>query len=108
LTCFSVDSADFGPTLGCAGAITWELKVLGKTFHSGLPHKGINSIDLAGEVVKYISAAFHEKYKKCEVDEQYKFIIGSSFKATQISVPKGGLNQIPGLVCEILHKSYID
>lgn len=92
-----MDSANFGPTLGCAGAQTWELEIKGKTFHSGLPHQAINSIELANEVCKYISDKFHEKYQKCSVDEQYKFIIGSSWKPTQISVPKGGLNQIPGL-----------
>ncbi len=93
-----MDSANFGPTLGCAGALTWELQFTGKTFHSGLPHKAINTIELANEVCKMLSTKFHEKYAKCEFDEQYKFIIGSSFKPTQISVPKGGLNQIPGQV----------
>jgi acetylornithine deacetylase len=93
-----VDSANFGPTLGCAGALTWEIEISGKTFHSGLPHKAINTIELAHEVCKILSEKFHEKYAKCAFDEQYKFIIGSSFKPTQISVPKGGLNQIPGQV----------
>lgn len=48
-----VDSANFGPTLGCAGTQTWQMKFLGKAFHSGLPHKAINPIDLASEVMRY-------------------------------------------------------
>ena len=34
-----VDSADSEPCIGTAGAITWTLRVDGKLFHSGLPHK---------------------------------------------------------------------
>lgn len=91
-----IDSANFGPTMGTAGAVTWELKVSGKPFHSGLPHKAINAIELASQVMSVVQSKFHEKYAFSDKEKQYKFAIGSSMKPTQISVPSGGLNQIPG------------
>jgi len=94
---FWVDSADFGPTLGTAGMSAWQITVSGKKFHSGLPHKGINSIELAMEVVQYIQNRFYEDFTKYAKEEkEYLFAITSSFKPTQIATPPGSINQIPG------------
>ena len=45
-----VDSADSQPCIGTAAAIDWTFTAKGKLFHSGLPHKAINSIEMATEV----------------------------------------------------------
>ena len=45
------DSADSQPCIGTAAAIQWTLKATGYLFHSGLPHKGINSLELGSEAV---------------------------------------------------------
>ena len=59
---FWVDSADCHPCMGTAGCAMWTLRVEGRLFHSGLPHKGINSLELAMEAVKYIQTRFYEDY----------------------------------------------
>ena len=41
---FWIDSADTQPCIGTCGMLLWRIKAIGKLFHSGLPHKGINSI----------------------------------------------------------------
>jgi len=91
-----VDSADFGPTMGTGGAMTWELTAAGKLFHSGFPHKAINAIELGMEAVKYIQDRFYVDFPAGKQEEAYKFETGSSIKPTQISCPPGGTNQIPG------------
>ena len=53
-----VDSADSQPCIGTAGAITWHLKALGRLFHSGLPHKAINPIELGFETLNIIQRAW--------------------------------------------------
>jgi acetylornithine deacetylase len=92
-----LDSANFGPTLGTGGVQDWEMVVNGKLFHSGLPHKAINTIYLANEVLKYIEERFYADFTKhAEMEKKYLFSIGSTFKATQFNTDKGSFNQIPG------------
>ena len=55
-----LDSADIGPTLGTGSVASWQLQAKGKLFHSGLPHKAINAIELASEAVKYIQDEFYK------------------------------------------------
>jgi acetylornithine deacetylase len=90
-----VDCADSQPCIGTAGAITWDLSVKGHRFHSGLPHKGINAIELAMEATSKLQEAFYEKFPPCEQEREYKFITSSTMKPTQIRCAPGGLNQIP-------------
>ena len=59
---FWVDSGDINPCMGTAGASMWALRVEGRLFHSGLPHKGINSLELAMEAIKYIQTRFYQDY----------------------------------------------
>jgi len=95
--CYWLDSANFGPTIGTGGALTWKLTATGKHFHSGFPHKAINAIELAVEALKYIEKRFYQDFPlKREEKELYKFQIGSSLKATQIHTPFGSPNAIPG------------
>lgn len=90
-----VDCADSQPCIGTAGAITWALKAKGHRFHSGLPHKGINAIELGMAATERIQTKFYEKFPACQQERDYKFITSSTMKPTQISCAPGGLNQIP-------------
>jgi acetylornithine deacetylase len=56
---FWIDSADSQPCIGTAGNAQWALKCKGKLFHSGLPHKGINSIEMATDALNYIQEKFY-------------------------------------------------
>ena len=48
--------------LGTASAAMWTLRAEGRLFHSGLPHKGINSLELAMEAIAYIQNKFYQEY----------------------------------------------
>ena len=56
---FWVDVADSHPCIGTAGSITWSIKANGKLFHSGLPHKGINALELANAAVAEVQSRFY-------------------------------------------------
>jgi len=90
-----VDCADSQPCIGTAGAITWALKAKGHRFHSGLPHKGINAIELGMAAIERVQEKFYATFPACEQERDYKFITSSTMKPTQISCAPGGLNQIP-------------
>ncbi len=62
-----VDSADSQPCMGTASCAMWTLKAEGRLFHSGLPHKGVNSMELAMEAVKYIQNKFYDEYKPVSI-----------------------------------------
>jgi len=99
---FWLDSANFGPTIGTGGSMVWSLTARGKMFHSGFPNKAINAIELAYEAVKHIEKRFYKDFPlRPEEKDPYKFQVGSSMKATQISTPFGSTNQIPG-ACTIV------
>lgn len=93
---FWVDAADSQPCIGTAGSAQWEMKVGGKLFHSGLPHKGINAIELAMDSVSYVQRKFFQDFPRHPREAEYNFATQSTFKATQISCPPSSLNQIPG------------
>jgi acetylornithine deacetylase len=90
-----VDSADIDPCIGTASAIMWTLKVTGFGFHSGLPHKGINSLELANEAWSYLQKKFYEDYPPHPLEEEYKFCTPSTMKPTQIRSAEGSVNQLP-------------
>mmetsp|Transcript_67346 Transcript_67346/g.161473 ORF Transcript_67346/g.161473 Transcript_67346/m.161473 type:complete len:544 (-) Transcript_67346:51-1682(-) len=91
---FWVDSADSQPCIGCCGVLAWTLKCKGRLIHSGFPHKGINSIELAQYAMNEIQDRFYEDFPPAPQEGLYRFSCGSSMKPTQISCTKGGLNQI--------------
>lgn len=95
---FWVDAADSQPCIGTAGSTQWQLSAKGKPFHSGLPHKGINAIELAMDAVSYIQKKFYQDYPRHPREEEYNFMTQSTFKPTQISCLPGSLNQLPGKV----------
>ena len=95
-----VDCADSQPCIGTAGVNTWTLRAEGRLFHSGLPHKGINAIELANEALKVVQARFYEDFPPHEQETLYNFSTPSTMKPTQTKCAEGGLNQIPPW-CEI-------
>ncbi len=92
---FWIDAADSQPCIGTAGAAQWQLKVTGKLFHSGLPHKGINAIEMAMDAVSYVQKKFFNSFPRHPMEDTYSFMTQSTMKPTQISCTPGGLNQIP-------------
>jgi len=98
---FWVDSADSQPCIGTAGCVQWQLTVTGKAFHSGLPHHGINPIEMAMDTVQYLQKQFYKVFCTHEKEKEYNFQISSTFKPTQIQTPAGSLNQIPN-TCTVM------
>jgi acetylornithine deacetylase len=94
-TCYWIDSADSQPCTGTAGALQWHLKATGRLFHSGLPHRGINSLELASEALAIIQKRFYEDFPAHPQEELYKFGTPSTMKPTQVECSKGALNQLP-------------
>jgi len=93
-TSFWIDSADSQPCTGTAGTMQWHLKATGRLFHSGLPHRGINSIELASEALGIIQRRFYEDFPPHPSEALYGFATPSTMKPTQVECAKGGLNQI--------------
>ncbi|KAJ8512238.1 hypothetical protein OPV22_002672 [Ensete ventricosum] len=92
---FWIDTADKQPCIGTGGMIAWRLRATGKLFHSGLPHKAINSLELAMEAFKEIQLRFYRDFPPHPKEEVYRFATPSTMKPTQWSYPGGGINQIP-------------
>lgn len=90
-----VDASDSQPCIGTAGAMMWHIKAIGKLFHSGLPHKGINAIEFGSEAVKEVQRRFYEDFPAHEKEAAYAFSTSSTMKPTQVKCAEGGLNQIP-------------
>jgi acetylornithine deacetylase len=90
-----VDSADSEPCIGTAAAIQWGVRAEGKLFHSGLPHKGINALELCQDAVTEIQKRFYVDFPPCEQEETYKFSTPSTMKPTKISGPDNAVNQVP-------------
>jgi len=92
---FWIDSADSQPCIGTAGVITWKFEVFGKLFHSGLPHQGINSIEMATDALNFIQQKFYSEFPRHPNEDRYNFATCSTLKPTQISCSPGSLNQLP-------------
>lgn len=94
-TAYWIDAADSQPCTGTAGAMQWHMKATGRLFHSGLPHQGINSLELASECMAIIQRRFYEDFPPLPQEQEYKFGTPSTMKPTQVECSKGALNQIP-------------
>lgn len=90
-----IDSADSQPCCGTGGALQWTLKATGRLFHSGLPHKGINAIELLSEALAEVQKRFYTDFPRHADEDRWNFTTGSTMKPTQMEVAKGSLNQIP-------------
>ncbi|MHC4821914.1 MAG: M20/M25/M40 family metallo-hydrolase, partial [Planctomycetota bacterium] len=91
-----LDSADIHPTIGTGGMAPWQITVRGKLFHSGMPDKAVNALELGMEVVRHIQDRFYDDFPPHPDESRYLFVTGSSLKPTQWSTPEGSINQIPG------------
>eukprot|EP00928_Gymnodinium_smaydae_P015281 TRINITY_DN15620_c0_g1_i2.p1 TRINITY_DN15620_c0_g1~~TRINITY_DN15620_c0_g1_i2.p1 ORF type:complete len:536 (-),score=128.78 TRINITY_DN15620_c0_g1_i2:206-1813(-) len=89
-----IDCADSQPCCGSSGMLSWSLKCHGRLFHSGFPHKGINSIELASEALSIVQERFYEDFPPNPSETAYNFSTGSHMKPTQVECAKGSLNQI--------------
>ena len=47
---------------GTASCCMWTLRATGRLFHSGLPHKGINSVEFGMDAIKYIQDKFYKEF----------------------------------------------
>ncbi|CAH9134241.1 unnamed protein product [Cuscuta epithymum] len=92
---FWIDTADKQPCIGTGGSIPWKFNATGKLFHSGLPHKAINPLELAMEALKEIQLRFYRDFPPHPKEQIYGFATPSTMKPTQWSYPGGGINQIP-------------
>lgn len=92
---FWVDAADSQPCLGTNGNMTWQLEFVGKLFHSGMPHRSINPIEMAMDGISYIQERFYKDFAALPVEAEYNFSTASTMKPTQIKCTQGSLNQIP-------------
>lgn len=92
---FWIDAADSQPCIGTCGVCAWELKAIGKLFHSGMPHRGINSIEMAMDALSYIQNKFFTEFPRHEMEDKYNFVTQSTLKPTQIMCEPGSLNQLP-------------
>lgn len=92
---FWIDAADSQPCIGTAGNGQWQMKVKGKLFHSGLPHKGINSIEMATDALNLIQKRFYEDFPRVPKEAEYNYATPSTIKPCQISCTPGALNQLP-------------
>lgn len=90
-----IDSADSQPCMGTCGMLQWRLDVSGKLFHSGLPHKGMNSIEAAMDSIAYIQRRFYNDFPRHEKEDVYNFVTCSTCKPTQVRCTQGSLNQLP-------------
>ncbi|GAX82993.1 hypothetical protein CEUSTIGMA_g10420.t1 [Chlamydomonas eustigma] len=93
-----VDTADSQPCIGTGGSMGWQLTANGKLFHSGLPNKSVNPIELAMEALSEIQSRFYRDFPPHPDELKYKFATPSTMKPTQVSYPGGSINQIPGQV----------
>ncbi|KAH0742352.1 hypothetical protein KY290_035395 [Solanum tuberosum] len=93
---FWIDTADKQPCIGTGGVIPWKLEVFGKGFHSGLPNKAINALELGMEALKEMQTRFYRDFPPHPKEQLYKFEAPSTMKPTQWFYPGGGNNQIPG------------
>eukprot|EP00850_Spirogloea_muscicola_P021359 SM000245S08198 [mRNA] locus=s245:90275:95022:- [translate_table: standard] len=93
---FWVDVADKQPCIGTGGMAAWTLRASGKLFHSGLPHKAINPLELAMEALVEVQRRFYADFPPHAEEARYGFATPSTMKPTQWSYPGGSINQIPG------------
>lgn len=91
-----LDTADSQPCIGTGGIAAWQLTAHGKLFHSGLPHKSINPLELLMDAVLEIQQRFYRDFPAHQQETKYAFATPSTLKPTQWHYPSGSINQIPG------------
>lgn len=95
-----IDAADSQPCQGTCGVMTWKLEVHGKLFHSGMPNRTVNPIEMGMDALSFIQNDFYTKFARDPREDIYNYTTCSTMKPTQIHSTVGSLNQIPP-VCTI-------
>eukprot|EP00397_Hematodinium_sp_SG-2012_P033602 GEMP01035924.1.p1 GENE.GEMP01035924.1~~GEMP01035924.1.p1 ORF type:complete len:477 (+),score=102.19 GEMP01035924.1:49-1479(+) len=90
-----IDAADSQPCAGTFGVLQWTLKATGRLFHSGMPHKTINPIELLHESLNIMQQRFYDDFGPRYEEKRWGFASSSTMKPTQTECAKGSLNQIP-------------
>lgn len=93
-----LDSADFGPTLGTGGIVTWELNAKGVAGHSGMPQNCVNALELAISSVRALCTWFAQKLPPHPDEARWRFSSPSSCKPTMIECDNNKITKIPGTV----------
>jgi acetylornithine deacetylase len=91
-----LDSADFGPTIGTAGAAGWELAVVGVPGHSGMPQNCVNALELAMATALAMGEHFRRTFPPHPEEKRYAFLSPSSLKATIVHAVNNKVTKIPG------------
>jgi acetylornithine deacetylase len=87
-----VDCSDSQPCIGTAGVVTWTLKAIGKLFHSGLPHLGINALELGMDAIAKIQERFYKDFGPLEQEREYNFACPSTMKPTRVCLFSSSCN----------------
>lgn len=90
-----VDCADSQPCIGTCGSMWWTLKATGKRFHSGLPDKGVNALELCNTAVAKLQDHFYADFAPHPDEKKWNFMNPSTMKPTQVKCAAGSVNQIP-------------
>jgi acetylornithine deacetylase len=93
-----LDSADFGPTLGTGGIVSWELLVKGVAGHSGMPQNCVNALELGMSVVQALCTWFARRVPAHPDEAKWLFSVSSSCKPTLIECDNNKITKIPGSV----------
>lgn len=95
-----IDAADSQPCQGTCGVMQWKMEVTGKLFHSGMPNRTVNPIEMGMDALAYIQNSFYSQFPRDPREDAYNYTTSSTMKPTQIKCTEGSLNQIPP-VCTI-------
>lgn len=90
-----IDAADSQPCQGTCGVMTWKMETHGKLFHSGMPNRTVNPIEMSMDALGYIQNVFYTKFARDPREDLYNYTTCSTMKPTQIRSTEGSLNQIP-------------
>jgi acetylornithine deacetylase/succinyl-diaminopimelate desuccinylase-like protein len=91
-----LDSADFGPTLGTGGIVTWELLAHGVAGHSGMPQNCVNALELAMSTAHALTTWFAQTLPAHPDETKWRFSVPSSCKATMFECDNNKITKIPG------------
>jgi acetylornithine deacetylase len=77
--------------------LQWRLTAHGRNFHSGMPHKTVNAVELAMDVLQSVQTVFYRDIAPPHpLQKDYAFACSSSLKPTVMPAVEGALNAIKG------------
>lgn len=71
------------------------MRVDGRLFHSGLPHLGINALELGQEVIGELQRRFYKDFPAHFEETRYAFATPSTMKPTRLCMSDNSVNQLP-------------